>query len=64
MVVTAAEGKSPNERVDSAPRWRGAAITIEQLKWFREFSRQNVEYNFLLLEVTCSPLVRMQIFGT
>ena len=64
MVVSAAEGSSPNARVDSAPYWRGAASTIEQLKWFGEFSRQNVEYGFVLLEVTCSPLVNMQIFGT
>ena len=64
MVVSAAEGSSPNARVDSASCWRGVASTIEQLKWFREFSRQNVEYSFVLLEVTCSPLVNMQIFGT
>ena len=64
MVVSAAEGKSPNARVDSAPCWRGAAGTIEQLKWFREFSNQNAEYSFVLLEVTCSLLVNMQIFGT
>ena len=36
----------------------------EQLKWFREFSHQNAEYSFVLLEVTCSPLVNLQIFGT
>ena len=30
---------------------------IEQLRWFREFSRQNAEKSFVLLEVTCSPLV-------
>ena len=64
MVVLAAEGISPNARVDSTPCWRGAASTIEQLKWFREFSRQNAEYSFVLLEVTCSPLVNMQIFGS
>ena len=58
------EGRSPNARVDSAPCWRGAASTIEQLKWLWEFSRQNAEYSFVLLEVTCSPLVNMQIFGT
>ena len=55
---------SLNARVDSAPCWREAASNIEQLKWFREFSRQNEEYSFVLLEVTCSPLVNMQIFGT
>ena len=63
MVVSAAEGSSPNARVDSAPCWRGTASTIEQLK-FREFSRQNAGYRFVLLGVTCSPLVNMQIFGT
>ena len=66
MVVSAAEGRSPNARVDSAP-WRGAASTTLQLKWFREFSRQNAEYSFVLLEVTCEyangALVNMQIFG-
>ena len=64
MVVSAAEGRSPNARVDSASCWRGAANTIEQLKWFREFSRQNAEYSFkfVLLEVTCSPLVEYAIF--
>ena len=61
LVVSVAEGRSPNARVDSAPCWR--ASTIEQLKWFREFSLQNAEYSFVLLEVTCSPLVNMQIFG-
>ena len=64
MVVSAAEGRSPNARADSAPCWRGAASTIEQLVWFREFSNQNAEYSFVLLEVTCSPLVSMQMFGT
>ena len=59
MVVSAAEGRSPNARVDSEPCWRGAASTIEQLKLFRKFSRQNAEYSFVLLEVTCSPLVSM-----
>ena len=64
MVVSAAEWRSPNARVDSAPCWRGAASTIEQLKWFRGFSHQNAEYSFVLLAVTCRPLVNMQIFGT
>ena len=59
-----AEGRSPNARIDSAPCWKGAASTIEPLKWSREFSRQNAEYSFVLLEVTCSPLVSMQIFRT
>ena len=62
--VSAAEGRSPNARVDSAPCWRGATNAIEQLKWFLEFSRQNAEYSFVLLEVTCIPLVNMQIGGT
>ena len=62
LVVSAAEGRSPNARVDSAPCWRGAASTIEQLKWFRKFWRKNAEYSFV--QVTCSPLVNMQIFGT
>ena len=57
MVVSTAEGRNPNARFDSTPFWRGAASTIAQLKWFREFSRQNAEYSFVLLEVTCSPLV-------
>ena len=48
MVVSAAEGRGPNARVDSAPCLRGAASTIEHLKWFREFSRQNAEYSFVL----------------
>ena len=63
MVVSATEGRGPNARVDSAPCWRGAESTTEQLKWFREFSRQNAEYSFVLSEVTCSPLVYMQFFG-
>ena len=47
MVVSAAKGRSPNARVDSAPCWRWAESTLEQLKWFREFSRQNAEYSFV-----------------
>ena len=62
MVVSAAEGRNPNARVDSAPSWSEGGITIEKLKWFREFSRQNAEYSFVLLEVTCSPVVNMQFF--
>ena len=61
MVALAAEGRSPIARVNSATGWRGTAITIEVVP---EFSRQNAEYSFVLLEVTCSPLVNMQIFGT
>ena len=41
MAVSSAEGRSPNTCVDSAPCWRGAASTIEQLKWFQEVLRQN-----------------------
>ena len=36
----------PNARVDSAPCWRGAASTIEQLKWFREFSKPKRRIQF------------------
>ena len=65
LVVSADEGRSPNARVNFAPCWRGAASTTKQLKWFREFLRQNAEIQFrFFLEVTCSPLVNMQIFGT
>ena len=45
--LSAAEGRSPNARIDCALCWRGAASTIEQLKWFREFSRQTAEYSFV-----------------
>ena len=62
--VWADEGRSPNVPVDSASCWKGAAGTMEQLKWFRDFLRQHAEYIFVLLEVTYGPLVNKQIFGT
>ena len=64
LVVLAADGRSSNACVDFAPCWGVAASTIEQLKWSREFLRQNAECSFVLLEVTCSPLVNMLICGT